>query len=192
MNTELIKNALEYYDKNKEIYDSFINQIKYRKIIKSPYETEHYKIEFYKNIDSNNNFTDIIHTTRYEIIGRYNITHKLWRWEWNNIMAIKKTTYIITKILKYGIELDPEEKFLKTELINGTFIISNKIQLDIHVAISSYLGKCPFIYPFIKIYGKENKGKNFTNITLNSIDNIDDYPEESEIIYLILLDLPKI
>jgi hypothetical protein len=57
----------------------------------------------------------------------------------------KKNTTILRKILNYGIELEPTNNFLKTELITSRFRVTNKIQLDIYSAIVSYLSKKPRI-----------------------------------------------
>ena len=60
-------------------------------------------------------------------------------------------SYISRKILNYGLDLTPDEQFLKSELITSRFRISSKIQLDIHVALASYLTKMPLIYKHITI-----------------------------------------
>ena len=56
------------------------------------------------------------------------------------------TNYISRKILNYGLDLDTNQNFLKTELVTSRFTVSNLLQLDIHVAIASYLTKIPNIY----------------------------------------------
>ena len=78
--------------------------------------------------------------SRYEIIGLYTSENNIWAWSWA-IQCFKNNTNIARKIWNYGAVLDPNVGFLKTELITSRFKISNKIQLDIHVAIASYISK---------------------------------------------------
>ena len=58
---------------------------------------------------------------------------------------------MLRNILNYGLNLDPitENTFLKTELITSRFRINDPVQLDVHIAISSYLSKVPFIFKHI-------------------------------------------
>ena len=46
---------------------------------------------------------------------------------------------------------------LKNELITSRFRIADKVQLDIHCSVASYLSKCPFVIAMKNIHtGVEN------------------------------------
>jgi hypothetical protein len=63
----------------------------------------------------------------------------------------KNSTYTSRKILNYGLDLGPNQEYLKSELITSRFRITNPIQLDIHTAISSYLSQIPTIFQISKL-----------------------------------------
>ena len=138
----LVRNSLEYYDKNQEkIKNKFdkVNYISYEQNVK---DLEHDIIIFY---DSK---LKELFRSRIEKIGIYDKISQVWTWAWAVAHLKKNETNIIRKILMYGTELDPSSLFLKTELITSRFRISNKTQLDMHCAIASYLSKKPIVYKY--------------------------------------------
>lgn len=169
---ELIKNALEYYDKNKDKYHNKFKDVKYISTEVSDKDTEQTVKYFYDE-----NFK-LLFKSRCEYIGIYDEKYNIWSWAWSISFLKKNETNIIRKVLTYGTELDPKSSFLKSELILSRFKISNKIQLDIHLAIVSYLAKKTLIFP--------------QNYSTKIIDNkyIDITDKESSIskLYLFLLD----
>jgi len=137
--SNFISDSLEYYDKNMEKYTEFLKKVKYIQFVESQYDNgKTYNIEFFDD-------KGIIHQSRYEVLGIYDIKSSIWIWGWAVPYLDKKLTYISRKILNYGTELDVDNEFLKTELITSRFKISNDIQIDIHSAISMYLSKQNFI-----------------------------------------------
>lgn len=142
-NISLVRNALSYYDANKEKYKKIFLNDEYFKIIKNKLDNEHNTIILY---DENKKE---IYKSRYEIIGIYDFPNSLWTWGWSIVDLRKNTTTIIRKVLQYGLELDPEDNFIKIELINSRFRVSTRTQLDIHLAIASYLSKKPIIYELV-------------------------------------------
>jgi hypothetical protein len=141
--SSIIVNALEYYDVNNEKYKSLKEKAKFVRIEKSNNDMEHNVMLFF---DKNKNF---IFKSRYEVIGMMGNESKIWTWGWA-IPYLKKNTVKISKeILLYGINLNPEDdKILKTELITSRFRIANDVQLDIHLGLSSYMSKKPFIFKY--------------------------------------------
>jgi hypothetical protein len=136
-----IRDSLEYYDKNREKYDVFFNKIKYLKFVDNNNLIDN--IIFY---DSNKK---VLLESSYEILGIYLPKSKLWKWSWSIPTIHKKYTYISRKILEYAFNLDYiTELPLKSDLINSKIKIMNDLQLDIHIALSSYLGKKPVIFKF--------------------------------------------
>jgi len=135
---DIIKSALEYYDKNSETYKHKFDDAVYVEFIKFTNDTEHNIIKLY---DKNK---ELIFTSKFEVLGI--LAYNVWMWGWAMPRLRKNTTSIIRKIFNYGAELDPENLVLKTELITSRFRISSPIQTDIHVGIASYLSKKPLIY----------------------------------------------
>jgi len=152
----LVKEALEYFDSNQNKQDDLIKRLKYIEFIDSEKDFEHNQIILYDD-----EFNKLI-KSKYEYIGSYDSNTMIWSWAWAIPTMKKKNTTILRKILNYGVELEPTNNFLKTELITSRFRVTNKIQLDIYSAIVSYLSKKPQI---IKV-------KLFVNIKVR--EDIDD------------------
>lgn len=140
--TDIILNSLEYYDNNNEKYNKLLSKVKYYSLENKYGDMEHHEITFY---DKNKK---VIFKSDYELIGLYNNFSNTWAWAWSLPWAKKNETYLSRKILYYGLDIIPEvnTQFLKSELITSRFRISNLIQLDIHIAIASYLSKIPLTY----------------------------------------------
>jgi hypothetical protein len=139
-----ITDSLSEYDKNMKEQHKLLKNAEYFQFTNSNDNTENDKITFY---DDNN---IKILEANYEVIGTYNALYALWTWAWGNPAFDKKWTRIITKILNYGFSLDPKKNYhLKLELVNSRFIISDQIQIDIHLAIASALSKIKYIYNLV-------------------------------------------
>jgi hypothetical protein len=145
----LVRDSLEYYDKNLQIYKTKLEQVSYVKIEQSKTDHEHNIIHCY---DSDKK---LLFKSRYEYIGMHEPEMRLWSWAWSLPFLKKKHTNIIRKILNYGTELEPVAHFLKSELITSRFRINHEIQLDIHAALASYLSKKPVIFKY-KIFNYIN------------------------------------
>ena len=71
---------------------------------------------------------------------------------------------IAKKLLNYGLNIYPsnenqEEIYLKTQLLNSRFLIQDKFQLEIHLALASYLSRenFKFLYPIKQYMDKKRK-----------------------------------
>jgi hypothetical protein len=138
----IVTNSLEYYDKNREKYDKITSAVKYYKLKKNTSDLDHNRIFFYDKDKKK------IFETRYEIIGLYDNATQTWVWAWSVPSFEKNSTFISKKILNYGLDIPskPENRFLKSELITSRFRISDKVQLDIHVSVASYISKNPMVF----------------------------------------------
>uniref|UniRef100_A0A6C0E9W9 Uncharacterized protein n=1 Tax=viral metagenome TaxID=1070528 RepID=A0A6C0E9W9_9ZZZZ len=155
-NIDIITNALEYYDSNNEKYQKIFKNAKYFKYVDSNSDIDHDKLIL---LDENKKE---IFQSRIEIIGMYVANTNIWTWGWAITRFTKNLTFLVKKLINYGIELDPSAAMLKDELINSRFKISHPIQLDIHCAIASYLTKKPIVYKLFyeQNYIKEARDKN--------------------------------
>jgi hypothetical protein len=139
----LVVDALQYLDTNMEKYDSMFQNIAFLKFIKSDNDMDHSIVYMY---DTNKKE---IMKSKYEVIGVFNNFAKTWSWAWSMPQLFKNMASLSRKLLNYGLDLDPRTKFLKTELITSRFRITNNVQLDLHVALASYISKSPVVYKFI-------------------------------------------
>jgi hypothetical protein len=191
MNTfkTFVTDSLEKYDKNMKEQDKLLKDATYYRIINMDNNTENDKIIFF---DKDNK--EII-SYNYQIISSYRSDFNIWSWGWAIPHLKNKWTRIITKILNYGFSLEPTNNYhLKLELINSKFVVSDPIQIDIHLSIASGLSKINNIYPIILPIQKKkaNLFEKFQKLSedKNSIDgliikNIDEF-EDVKIFYLFL------
>lgn len=140
---QLIPDALNYYDNNNQKIHKLYKSFYYYTNKRSKLDNVKNLIYFYDKDKKELTHFD------FEVIGLYTSNSKTWLWAWASPELRKNATYKIKQVLDYGIDLDPDEKLLKTELITSKFFIDDPIQLDIHIAIASYMTKIPFIYPLI-------------------------------------------
>jgi hypothetical protein len=133
--TQVVKDALEYYDENALKNYDLIRTFKYYTII-----ADVGKIAFY---DDNKKK---IYEYNYEVIGKYIPPQKLWMWGWSSGELNKELITISRKVLNYALDLDKENFFLKTALITSRHQITYRTQIDIHIALTSFLSKRPFVY----------------------------------------------
>ena len=90
---------------------------------------------------------------------QYYEEHKLWVWGWSDPNTTKNETYLVTKLLRYGCDInvnDSKEKFLKMILTNSRFKIENQVSLDIIAYLALYLSKKEWI-----LYTKDNNKLKF-------------------------------
>lgn len=133
-----IRNSLEFYDSNMEKYETFFNEITYIKSIPGLNINE---MAFF---DKNKK---LLLQSPYEILGWYVPKQNIWKWSWSIPTLAKKHTFISRKILEYAFELNNDNEYmLKSKLINSKIDIYNDLQLDIHIALSSYIAKQPLIF----------------------------------------------
>lgn len=141
-NITFVTTSLKYFDENNEKYDGILKHAKYVKYIFAENDMSNNIVVFF---DKNKNE---IFKSRYEIIGLYNTDVNTWTWSWAIPTFKKNNTGTARKLLNYGLMLDPSVKYLKTELITSRFRVADFVQLDIHVAIASYISKNPFVYKY--------------------------------------------
>lgn len=137
----IIKSSLEYYDRHQLKIQKILNKIENIKFFGDKMTAD--KIIFY---DANGS---IILESRYEILSIFLPQDSIWKWSWAIPTAQKKNTIITRKILDYAFTLDSDKNYLlKSALINSKIKIINDLQLDIHITLSAYLSKQPFIFKF--------------------------------------------
>jgi len=158
--SDLIKKSFSYYDKQNQKYKGFIDSDdieldKERSII------------FFKKFKT---------SFSYEALGVFDNSTNIWIWAWLMPFFERSKKKISEDLLYYGLKLepklggvnnDPVEFYLKTQLVNSRFLLEDSIQLEIHLALSCYLSKnrFKFLYPY-KIYLDKEKKRYLTDYFL--------------------------
>jgi hypothetical protein len=177
-----VTDSLSEYDKNMREQKKILKNAVYYKYIYVDNDIENNKIIFFDENEKK------ILEADYEIISSYNSVHGFWTWGWATLFP-KKLTRTVIKILNYGFSLDSEKNNnLKNELINSQFIISDPIQIDIHLAIASSLSKIKNIYSFILPYDLKEESHFSKNDKLKILKN---YDGNFKILYAFLFNLKK-
>lgn len=177
--TDLILNALKYYDMNTEKYSKLLNKIKYYSLIIMPVDNE---LDYNTIIFYDKNKKEF-YRSRYELLGYYNAKLKMWAWGW--VINDKKNEIVFgKKLLNYALDLSNEFGFLKSELVTSRSRVSSEIQVDIHVSIASYITKNPMI--FILILPIVSTEYTDDNTEIYKIQR--DFNNTSEMHYLYLID----
>lgn len=187
--SEIVGDALKYYDTNFDKYNSVYKKIIYYKYIHNSHDTEHSVIVFY---DTNKKE---LFRSRYEILGVYSKQHYTWIWPWSSPIYDRNKTAISRKLLNYGLDIpikssnytDFQLISLKSEFITSRFRVTNELQLDIHVAIASYVTKIPSIFEII-VSVDDSEGE-FVGKTKNIVHHIASKNSKDYMsVYLYLLD----
>lgn len=145
----LINKALKYYDNQKVKFKNYQN-------MKETVNREEQTIKFGDK------------TFSYEALGIFDNTTRIWLWSWMDPTLMSKETILSKQLLNYGLKQNPDKFdktlldtkiFLKTQLVNSRFIIDTLFQLEIHLALASYLVKdnIKFIFYQTKFLDKEKK-----------------------------------
>lgn len=168
----LIKNALEYYDKSNSQYSKILKKIHRHSFDDVVGDIDNSKIILY---DKNGNK---LLSAEYQIIGYYYNLFKLWIWSWAIPHFPKNSTKLSRKILSYGIDYDIANDdinmcMFRAKLITSRFIIKNNYQLDVHLAISGYLSKQPIYYKYKTLL--DNNDENNYTTTYLALINIKTY-----------------
>ena len=147
---QLVKKSLLNYD---------IKNEKFKEILKT-------KENIFKKDSATLEFNNLNKKFKFNILGIFDYSKKIWIWSWlvpsysyNHILYTKK-------LLDYGIKLNPDKVdkeflWIKSQLVNSRFLLDDSMQLDIHLAIISYLLKdnFDFVYPVTKQMTKEKDDK---------------------------------
>ena len=136
--SDLIKKSLEYYDnqnfKNKKYIENTIIEARANDKL----------IIFDKKYN-------ILLESEYEILGLFDNQTNVWLWAWLLPFLNSSETIISRKLLDYALKLEPQSNsndhfYIKSQLLNSRITIENEIELDIHLALSSYLIKDLFLF----------------------------------------------
>lgn len=141
-NKELLLNAFNYYDKNYEKNKDIFKNVKYYIHEHSDNDLEHSIMIFYDK-DKKELFK-----SRYEVLSFYITKAQIWVWGWASPTIRKNKIGLIKKVLNYGLSLEYGESIvqsytmlLKTILTTSRLRVDNPIQLDINIALASYISK---------------------------------------------------
>lgn len=170
----IIRMSLEYYDKYQQKINNFLHKVDKIEMKNTIDNETSNSIIFYDKNDK------ILLESRYEILSVYIPKSGIWKWAWALPSATRKNNFISRKILEYSFNLNSDNDYLlKSTLASSKIVINNKHQLDIHIALSAYLSKIPFIYRMFlepldtPFYNPDKIDKDNTNIISSYLFIID-------------------
>lgn len=134
--------AIEYYDRNNELYENIKNKIAYIEGDAVPGDSKTTSLIFYDSDEK------ILFRSKFGMIGIVYNTHNIWVWGWAHPDFDYEMVATIKNVLVHGISLNrntDDYLIIKSELITSRFGISNETQIDIHCAIASYFAHIPFV-----------------------------------------------
>jgi hypothetical protein len=141
---DIIITALEDYDNHR----STINYLKTNASIRLDVTNRHSNNRR-SVITFKDNFTgETIIETEYEFLGIYLDSYHIWNWAWSTTQIQKSEMNISIELLQYGLNLLDKHPFIRYLLTNSRYFIKDKSQLDIIIAICSYVTKNSYIYNF--------------------------------------------
>lgn len=154
--TSIVDKALNHYDMQNNKYSKYL-------------DTDNITVDRQTNMII---FPDIDTIEyKYEILGVFDNTTRIWIWAWMSPEFMFNETEIVRKLLNYGLKITPsivnrvtdDRLYLKTQLVNSRFLLDDIFQLDLHLALSSYLAKDNFKFIYSKkIYLSKDKQKYIT------------------------------
>ena len=136
--TNYIKKSLEYYDNQQYENRFYFNN-------KPIIDNNNITISWYKN-------NEIQLKTHYEVIGIFDSYTKIWVNSWSLLNYHSILGHDLFEYA-YNNEINNINKslndYIKIQLLNSRFIINNNIELDLYLALISYLlkDKIKFIFP---------------------------------------------
>ncbi len=150
--SDLIKKSLEYYDKQ---------NYKNKKYIENTFV----EVKSQDKILIHDKAGDVLLESEFEVLGLFDNQTNIWLWAWLLPFLSSNETLIARKLLDYALKLEPQSNsddhyYIKSQLLNSRISIEDSIELDIHLALSSYLIKdsFSFIKP-LQIFLNEDKTK---------------------------------
>lgn len=139
---DILKSSFDYYDRNKEMYKRLLQKIGAYYISISTIDDK----EFIYIYDIKKK---LLFSSSFEFLSIYSVKNNILIWAWSNPYLQKHMISKSFKMLQYAINLDTKYHLqFKSELIISRYKIENPIQLDTHIALSSYITKSPFIIPY--------------------------------------------
>jgi hypothetical protein len=143
-NTNLVKNALEYYDAHfSENMKLFHRIAKAPSFDDKPSDLAEPRMSLYDKNDK------LILSASYQLLGVYYNSYNLFIWSWALPNIDKNQILLSKKILNYALNMSNDDLLLniiKTQLITSRIRLS-KLTLDLHIALASYLTKISMIFP---------------------------------------------
>lgn len=153
---ELIKKSLKHFDTQNNKYSKFLKNTKFTHPLLNVNDKK-----ILNKIDGNEIDNTLIFNN--EILGIFSHQTNVFLWSWSLPYLGINDTIISKELLNYGLKLEPVSNnvshfFLKSLLVNARNYIENDFDLELILAISSYIlkDKYNFIYP-VNTYNKDKK-----------------------------------
>lgn len=133
--TDVVRNAIEFYDDNEYKNASLIKKFKYYAV---PQDSN--RIMFYDKDKQK------IYDAPCECIGAF--MEPVWIWAWCMPTLRRVSRLKSQNVLKYALNLsdnNAQENLLRIELVTSRHRVTSNIQVVMHVALTAFLAKEPFV-----------------------------------------------
>jgi hypothetical protein len=131
-----------------EGYDNSSNVIKYladRQKTSIKLEREKKQNQRALFVFRDNKTNEIVLSTEMELLGIY--YDNIWCWAWT-IPTFENLDILLAKeLLMYALKMGPEYAIIKSMMINSRGTVDDPIQVDINIALATYILKYTYIYP---------------------------------------------
>ena len=90
---------------------------------------------------------ELIFESEYETYGVYHSGHGVWAWAWAIPGNISANNSLMAKVLNHVISSSTVDYYAKSVLSTSRGLATDITQIDINIALGSYMLKNPYIYP---------------------------------------------
>ena len=143
----LIMKALDYYDQQNSENKKYISDdtdITFQRSKEFSHDSDQVG-DYEPKIYFQNKKQNMIENYLYEILGIFDNKTNIWVWSWVFPLIDNRLNQECKNLLKYGLNINiknvesMDSYFIKTQLTNSRIYFKDKFQLDILIAVCSYL-----------------------------------------------------
>ena len=164
----IISEALVQYDAAQPVIRYLLKNAR-QEGIKSTNDIERTKIKF---IDKNTD--EVLVDTEVEILAIFYDKFNVWSWAWAHTGLTNAENYLSKEILLYALKLESDLSYLKSILTRSRGEIKDITQIDINLAIGSFVIKKPYIFPYIYTIDNDNLVYYLILINNDDLDRLKD------------------
>lgn len=163
----VIQDALIKYDKTVRVIKYLLTYCKvtYKQ---SGLETKRSTLTFTNASDDK----DIVLETEIELMGIFYDKYNVWSWGWVQPGILKPEIYLVKEILIHALDMELELSDIRQLLVSPRAVFSDKMQLDICLAIAGSVIKHCHIFPY-KVTEIDGKYKLFNYYAMLNEDGLD-------------------
>lgn len=147
---DIIRNSLVQYDAAQPVIQYLMENCMYDGI---KTDSDYVRTKFnFMSIKTK----EVLVSTEVETLAIYFDKTNVWSWAWSHPGLLNSENHYAKEILLYSFKLGSELSYIKNILTTSKGVINDPIQIDVNLAISTYIIKKPYIYKFYYKIGQYN------------------------------------